>query len=126
MPKPKTTKSNPASSASKSARELDMLVALTEIESLLDGGNIDQSHWDDCLGIARRAIAQATGYADAAESPHEIQIHLERGVIHDIRNIPPGTAIKVLDYDTDGITEEDHTIENTPNGRAVISYYTPD
>jgi len=37
----------------------DLLTALREIESLLDCGNIDESHWQDCLGIARAAIAKA-------------------------------------------------------------------
>lgn len=37
-----------------------MLAALEEIAALLDCGNIDESHWQDCLGIARAAISKAT------------------------------------------------------------------
>ena len=36
-----------------------LLAALTEIEGLLDCGNIEQSHWDDCLNIARAALKLA-------------------------------------------------------------------
>jgi len=36
-----------------------LLSAIKEIECLLDCGNIEQSHWDDALRIARKAIAEA-------------------------------------------------------------------
>jgi len=35
-----------------------LMLALEEIAELLDCGNIEQSHWDDCLGIARKAIKE--------------------------------------------------------------------
>lgn len=38
----------------------DLLAALEEIEGLLDCGNIEQSHWDDCLRISRSAKAKGT------------------------------------------------------------------
>jgi len=33
-----------------------LISALEDIAELLDCGNIDQSHWDDCLQIARKSI----------------------------------------------------------------------
>lgn len=48
-----------------------------------------------------------------SDDPHEIQIDLEGGVIHDVSNIPKGIHVKIRDFDTDGVDAE----RITENGR---------
>lgn len=42
----------------KNAENKRLLEALRDIERLLDCGNIEQSHWDDCLDVARAALGK--------------------------------------------------------------------
>jgi hypothetical protein len=46
-----------------------------------------------------------------SDKPHEIQIDLEGGVIHDVSNIPHNVHVKIRDFDIDGV-EPERIVEN--------------
>lgn len=52
-----------------------------------------------------------------------ITITVEGGVIQDIKGIPKNTKIKVLDFDIDGLPEEETKIINEKGDRANVSYW---
>ncbi len=56
---------------------------------------------------------------------HTITLYLEGAAIHDVRDVPPGIEIRVLDYDVEG-TNTPEAIVQTENGEALEFHYTAD
>ncbi len=50
--------------------------------------------------------------------PHTIEIHIEGGVVHDVRKLPPNTVVRIIDYDIDGV--EENRLSKLENGEEVL------
>jgi hypothetical protein len=50
--------------------------------------------------------------------PHTIEIHIEGGVVHDVRQLPRNTIVRIIDYDIDGVEPE--RLTTLENGDEVV------
>jgi hypothetical protein len=60
----------------------------------------------------------------AERKPRIITFTVEGGVIQSVDDIPPGVAVTVLDFDTDGVGEHKTKVVNDKGQRAVVTEYT--
>lgn len=50
-----------------------------------------------------------------------IVVTVEGGVIQDIEGIPPGVTVRVLDFDTEGVEENELVVVNDDKQKAIVS-----
>ncbi len=95
----------------------DLAKLLKRAEKALEGDSNDAEH-DALYDLVEALKVQQT------PATCEITVTVEGGVIQSIDDVPPGVKVTVLDFDTDGVPDEETEVANDEGQRAVVSEYT--